>query len=125
MEVDKTDSVTERLLERSWAGRDRRASERELLVDATAAALFGAAAAVLLLAGNLTALRPGLALLLVAVYALVGRIEFPVGVGYVVPTQLILVPMLLLLPPAVVPAAVGAGMVIGNGSRGRTQFPAD
>ncbi|HEY4828835.1 MAG TPA: diguanylate cyclase [Solirubrobacteraceae bacterium] len=115
MEVDKTDSVTERLLERSWAGRDRRASERELLVDATAAALFGAAAAVLLLAGNLTGLRPGLALLLVAVYALVGRIEFPVGVGYVVPTQLILVPMLLLLPPAVVPAAVGAGMVIGNG----------
>jgi diguanylate cyclase (GGDEF)-like protein len=48
------------------------------------------------------------------VYALVCRIEFPLGAGYVVPTQLILVPMLMLLPPAVVPAAVGAGMVIGN-----------
>ena len=55
-----------------------------------------------------------MAALLIGVYALVGRIEFPVGAGYVVPTQLILVPMLLMLPPAVVPAAVGAGMVSGN-----------
>jgi diguanylate cyclase (GGDEF)-like protein len=51
---------------------------------------------------------------LIAVYALVGRIEFPVGAGYVVPTQLILVPMLLVLPPAAVPAAVGSGMALGN-----------
>ena len=43
-------------------------------------------------------------------YALVARIEFPVGAGYVVPTQLVLVPMLLVLPPAAVPAAVGIGM---------------
>ena len=47
-------------------------------------------------------------------YALVARIEFPVGAGYVVPTQLVLVPMLLVLPPAAVPAAVGLGMAIGN-----------
>jgi diguanylate cyclase (GGDEF)-like protein len=115
MEVYETDSVTERLLERSWAGRDRRASERELVVDATAAALFGAVAGLLLLGANVTGLRLPVTALLVAVYALVCRIEFPVGAGYVVPTQLILVPMLLILPPAVVPAAVGAGMVIGNG----------
>lgn len=114
-EFYERDSVTERLLERSWAGRDRRASERELLVDATAAALFGAVAVMLLMDGTLAGLRPAVAVLLVAVYALVCRIEFPVGVGYVVPTQLILVPMLLTLPPAVVPAAVGLGMVIGNG----------
>ena len=114
-ELYDTDSLTERLLERSWAGRDRRASERELAVDATAAALFGVVAAALALGGSMTGLRPAIAVLLVGVYALVVRIEFPVGVGYVVPTQLILVPMLLLLPPAVVPAAVGAGMVIGNG----------
>jgi len=115
IELYETDSVTERLLERSWAGRDRRASERELLVDAGAAALFAATAAELALNGHLAGMRPAVAALLVAVYALVGRIEFPVGVGYVVPTQLILVPMLLLLPPAAVPAAVGAGMVLGNG----------
>lgn len=114
VELQETESVTERLLERSWEGRERRASERELLIDAIAAALFAGVAGLLLIAGNLTGLRVGMLVLLVGVYALVGRIEFPVGVGYVVPTQLILMPMLLILPTAVVPAAVGAGMVIGN-----------
>ncbi|MGA8340080.1 MAG: HD domain-containing phosphohydrolase [Solirubrobacteraceae bacterium] len=118
---DVTQSATEQLLERSWGRRERRASQRELVVDAVAAALFVAVAAALLLAAGGT--RPhagqagpfsGTAVLLVAVYALVGRIEFAVGAGYVVPTQLILVPMLLVLPPAAVPAAVGAGMVLGN-----------
>src|SRR5262249_56009112 len=99
--------------------RERSASQRELLVDAIAAALFVAVAAVLLLAAGGThphagAVGPftGTAALLIAVYALVVRIEFPVGAGYVVPTQLILVPMLMLLPPAVVPVAVGAGLVL-------------
>jgi diguanylate cyclase (GGDEF)-like protein len=118
---DVTESATEQLLERSWGRRERRASQRELIVDAVAAALFVAAAGALLLAAGGT--RPhagqvgpfsGTAVLLIAVYALVGRIEFAVGAGYVVPTQLILVPMLLVLPPAAVPAAVGAGMALGN-----------
>jgi diguanylate cyclase (GGDEF)-like protein len=116
------ESATERLLERSWEERKRSASQRELLVDAIAAALFMAVAAALLLAAGLTpthagAVGPftGTAALLIAVYALVVRIEFPVGAGYVVPTQLILVPMLLVLPPAAVPAAVGCGMALGNG----------
>lgn len=115
MELHDTESVTERLLEHSWEWRDRRASERELFIDAIAAALFAAVAGILVLGGSLAGLHVPALALLVAVYALVGRIEFPVGVGYVVPTQLVLVPMLLILPPAIVPAAVGAGMVIGNG----------
>jgi diguanylate cyclase (GGDEF)-like protein len=114
VELQETESATERLLERSWEGRDRRASERELLIDAIAAALFGAVACLLILGGNLGGLRLPVLALFIGVYALVGRIEFPVGVGYVVPTQLILMPMLLILPPAVIPAAVGAGMVAGN-----------
>jgi diguanylate cyclase (GGDEF)-like protein len=115
------ESATEQLLERSWEERKRSASERELLVDAIAAALFVAVATVLLLAAGGThphvgAVGPitGTAGLLIAVYALVVRIEFPVGAGYVVPTQLILVPMLLVLPPAAVPAAVGCGMALGS-----------
>jgi diguanylate cyclase (GGDEF)-like protein len=115
------ESATERLLERSWEERERSASERELLVDAIAAALFVTVAATLLLAAGgihplAGAVGPftGTAALLIAVYALVVRIEFPVGAGYVVPTQLILVPMLLVLPPAAVPAAVGCGMALGN-----------
>src|SRR5579875_3662263 len=96
-EDHRAPSAAEQLLEGSWEARARHASQRELVVDATAALLFAAAAAGLVLAGGLAGLRPGLAALLVAVYALVGRIEFPVGTGYVVPTQLILVPMLLML----------------------------
>jgi diguanylate cyclase (GGDEF)-like protein len=112
--ADQSQSAIERLLEHSWEGRERQASERELIVDATAAALFIVSAGALLGRGHLAGLRPGIAALLIAVYALVGRIEFPVGAGYVVPTQLILVPMLLMLPPATVPLAVAAGLVVGN-----------
>ncbi len=113
---DLSQSPTERLLERSWERRERRASERELIVDAVAAALFAATAGVLLLiAGDNVTVRPGLTALLVAVYALVARIEFPVGAGYVVPTQLVLVPMLMVLAPEAVPVAVAAGLVLGNG----------
>src|ERR1700753_3608200 len=108
------ESATERLLEGSWHHRERRASERELLVEAGAAALFAGAGGALTHGGGLSGPRPGVALLLTVVYALVGRIEFPVGTRYVVPTQLILVPMLLMLPPAAVPVAVGIGLVSGN-----------
>jgi diguanylate cyclase (GGDEF)-like protein len=112
--AEESQSATERLLETSWEGRERRASERELVVEASAAALFIVAAAVLLLVGGVAGLRPQVAVLLVTVYAVVGRIEFPVGAGYVVPTQLILVPMLLMLPPAIVPVAVAVGLVSGT-----------
>jgi diguanylate cyclase (GGDEF)-like protein len=112
--ADASQSATERLLETSWEGRERQASQRELVVEASAAALFVVAAVVQILTGGVAGLRPEVAVLLIAVYAVVGRIEFPVGAGFVVPTQLILVPMLLMLPPAVVPAAVAIGLVSGN-----------
>jgi diguanylate cyclase (GGDEF)-like protein len=115
IELHQERSATERLLERSWEARERRASQRELIVDAAAGALFGAVAiALLMLGGGVAGLSSSTVFLLIAVYALVGRIEFPVGAGYVVPTQLILVPMLLILPPSAVPPAVGAGMLLGN-----------
>src|SRR5205807_291476 len=44
-----------------------------------------------------------LVLLLVLSYALAGRIEFEIGAGSAVPTQLVLVPMLFLLPLGLVP----------------------
>ncbi len=107
-------SATERLLERSWDSRDRRGSEREIAVEAIAGLFFLLVAALLLRAGGFSGLHPGLAALLIAVYGLVGRIEFPVGAGHVVPTQLILIPMLVMLPPATVPVAVLCGLVSGN-----------
>ncbi len=111
-------SATERLLEHSWDARERRGSEREIAVEATAGLLFVVAAGLLVLAGGLGGLRPGLAALLIGVYALVGRVEFPVGAGHVVPTQLILVPMLVMLPPAAVPLAVLCGLVSGSALAG-------
>ena len=111
---DQSQSATERLLEGSWERRERRASERELVVEAAAAVLFAAACAVLLSVGGSAGLRQGIAALLIIVYALVARIEFPVGTGYVVPTQLILIPMLVMLPPAVVPPAVAIGLLGGS-----------
>jgi diguanylate cyclase (GGDEF)-like protein len=53
------------------------------------------------------------AVLLVGAYAVVSRIEFELGPGSAVPTQLVLVPMLFLLPVSAVPLFVAAGFVAG------------
>jgi len=106
-------AVTERLLEDSWEARARRASRRELAVEAGAGTLFLAAAATLLAVSETAGdVRLEVAGLLVALYALVARIEFPVGTGHVVPTQLVLIPMLVVLPPAAVPVAVVVGLLV-------------
>ena len=54
----------------------------------------------------------GLAVALVAAYALVARAEFPAGAGFAVPTQVVLVPMLLLLPTPTVPLLVALALII-------------
>jgi diguanylate cyclase (GGDEF)-like protein len=58
--------------------------------------------------------RPATAALLVLTLALASRIEFEVGTGSAVPTQAVLVPMLLLLPPPVVPLCVAGGYALGG-----------
>jgi HD-GYP domain-containing protein (c-di-GMP phosphodiesterase class II) len=50
----------------------------------------------------------------VASYALASRIDFEVGTGSAVPTQLVLVPMLALLPVQDVPLCVVAGLLLGG-----------
>ncbi|MGZ4183786.1 MAG: HD domain-containing phosphohydrolase [Solirubrobacteraceae bacterium] len=109
----------ERLLEESWDSRTERANRRELIVEGSAAVLF------LAVAGPLAAtalashrVDPWLALLLVGLYALVATaVRFPLGAGYVVPTYVILVPMLLLLPPSTVPLLTAAALVLGSVAR--------
>ena len=108
-------SATERLLEDSWEARHRRASHREVSVEAAAAALFVAAAVSLLLGSHaLAQLHPGVVLVLIAAYAVVARVQFPVGAGLVLPTQLILFPMLVALPPGAVPVSVACALVGSN-----------
>jgi HD-GYP domain-containing protein (c-di-GMP phosphodiesterase class II) len=60
---------------------------------------------------------PGLAAALVAACAVAYLVRFHDGGGYAVPTQLVVVPMLLLLPPGAVPLFVVAGMTIANLTR--------
>src|SRR3954453_13569914 len=108
-------SAAERLLEDSWEGRGRRASQREILAELAAAVAFIAAATGLVaVAGASRGLHLGVAALFVALYTVVARIEFPVGPGPVVPTQLVLVPMLVVLPPSAIPTLVAAGLVASS-----------
>jgi diguanylate cyclase (GGDEF)-like protein len=109
----------DRLLEESWAERQRRAANRELVVEGIAAILFLSIAIPLALPA-LTAHRldGSLALLLIGLYALVaGTIRFPIGAGYLVPTYGLLVPMLLLLPPASVPLLAAVSWLLASAGR--------
>jgi len=47
-----------------------------------------------------------------AAAALMGRLEFEIGSGFTVPTQLVFVPMLFVLPPAIVPVIVAAAIAL-------------
>jgi len=117
-DVRSTDPV-DRLMEDSWKKRTQRAGPRELLVELLAALSF-LAVAIPLAAPSLAAhdIHGETAILLVALYALVAAtIRFPVGAGYAVPSYLVLVPMLLLLPPQVVPLLTAAGLVMASIAR--------
>jgi len=109
----------DRLLEDSWDSRTRRASRRELVAESGAAAAFLALAVPLAVHGLIHShADPALAALLVALYAVVSRgVKFPIGAGYVVPSYLVLVPMLLLLPPLAVPLLAAAGLALGTAAR--------
>jgi diguanylate cyclase (GGDEF)-like protein len=112
----RSSDPVERLLEDSWQTRSRRVGGRELLVESGATLAFLACAIPLAIpAFQSPALDPLLAALLVGMYALASRmIKFPIGAGYVVPSYLVLVPMLLLEPPALAPLLTALGLVVGT-----------
>ena len=127
----RSEAAADRLLEDSWVSRSRRLPRRELFTELVAAGLFLLAAGALLLAsGAPGGFDVGVALVLLTVYVVLAGIEFPVGGGNVVPTQLVLIPMLVLLPPATVPVLVAAGLLLakladwarGKGSLDRALF---
>ena len=106
----------ERLLEESWDSRGQGAGRRELVLETLAGVLFVLIAAPLAAPSIAShAFDPVLALCLVALLAFVaGWIRFPIGAGYVLPSYLVLVPMLLLLPARTVPLLTAAGMAVGG-----------
>ena len=104
----------ERLLEHWRPYRPRRLTPREVRVEAVCAAGFVVVALVLALTVSSDRSTDVLvAAGLVASLALVSRVRLYLGAGYAMPTQLVLVPMLYLLPVPLVPACVALGLVAG------------
>lgn len=103
------------MIEERRARRLQRLARRELWSFAVFAAGFVAAAVALALLVP-SDRHPGAVavILLVAAYAAAFRLDFEIGTGSAVPTELILVPMLFVLPVGLVPIAVAAGVVLGS-----------
>jgi putative nucleotidyltransferase with HDIG domain len=110
------DPDAQRVIEEQRARRLSRLATRDRATTAVSLALF------LVAAGSLAAVLPShrspsafAVALLLAAYAVAFRLDFEVGSGSAVPTQLILVPMLFVLPTGMVPLVVAAGILLGNG----------
>ncbi len=76
--------------------------------------LLAAVAALATLAPSARPLTLAGAAGLIALHSLAQRVRFDVGAGYTAPTQLVLVPMLLIAPPAAVPIMVALGCVVAR-----------
>jgi diguanylate cyclase (GGDEF)-like protein len=112
----RSSNPVERLLEESWEERSRGPNARKLVVESAATGLFLAVAVPWALPSLRAGHVPvGLATLLVVLYALVAEtVRLPLGRGYVVPSYLMLVPMLLLLPASVVPLFAAGALLAGS-----------
>src|SRR6266480_876226 len=109
------DPEEQRVIEERRARRLQRLAHRELYSFVVFAGGFVVTA--LALAFALPSERsPGVAavLVLIGAYAAAFRLDFEIGTGSAVPTQLILVPMLFVLPVGFVPLAVAAGVLLGS-----------
>jgi hypothetical protein len=103
----------EALIENARARVKKRMSPREWVGSWVTALGFVVAAGVCaLMAPWPRELDPWLATALVTAYALASRVRFHVGANYTVPTQLVLVPMLFLLPTPLVPALVALAQLV-------------
>ena len=90
-------------------------TRRELAVEGLSAAGFLAVTTLLVLTlPDQRELDLPLALALVVAYAIAGRVRFAARYGFTVPTQLVFVPMLFLLPVGAVPLFVAAAIMLGS-----------
>jgi putative nucleotidyltransferase with HDIG domain len=101
------------LLEDSREREVSRLTARERLVEVLVGGGFVIAAAVLVASSSHTPAWTNFALTVVALAA-ASRVIFEVGSTYTVPLQLVLVPMMFVLPPGFVPLAVATALVLGK-----------
>jgi putative nucleotidyltransferase with HDIG domain len=118
------DPAVQELLESSAESLPEPMPRRMLVVEGIASAAFLASAAALiaLLPGEAPA--PGPFAACVLAYAVASRARFEMGIGFALPTQIVLVPMLFVLPIAWVPLAAAVAMALAyvpSVARGTTQ----
>jgi HD-GYP domain-containing protein (c-di-GMP phosphodiesterase class II) len=103
------------LVERSREHRLLALARREVIVEWSAATLFAAIALALDMATT-SSRSPSLwlAATLLVLYAAFSRIDFEVGGGSAVPSELVLVPMYAFLPAQQLPFVVALGLIIGH-----------
>src|SRR6266480_883465 len=116
------DALTERRMGETIARRASGPPAREVVVESAFGLLFVTAALLLaVLAPTHRDFSAPLAVGFVVALAVAVRVEFASGAGFALPTQLVFVPMLLLLPTPIVPLLVAAAMVlVGLTRRGRS-----
>jgi putative nucleotidyltransferase with HDIG domain len=91
-----------------------RPPRHEQRVDNAMALVFLTAASALAAVAPATQVAAGTATALVVALAVLSRVEIDLALGFAVPTELAVVPMLFLLPPAYVPLLVAAGLMLGR-----------
>ena len=113
--VEGLDPEAQRVIEEQRSRRLARLAANERVSLAVSNVLFFTSA-VALIAWLPSTRAPSLSvvLLLVAAYAVAFRIDFEIATGCAVPTQLVLVPMLFVLPVGWVPLAVAGAIVLGS-----------
>ena len=105
--------LAERLVGEARTRRAREMDHRERVVLGTSAALFVAVAtAMALLLPQTREPRPLLGAILVVAYALLARVRFEFGEAYVSAEELIMMPMLVLMPAPFVPLLMAGGSLL-------------
>ena len=118
------DLLTTELVEHARTSATRALSNRTAAY-LLAGAFLGAAVAIAALAPAVRSFSPVAAVLAVLAYAAVSRVSFEVGNGWVLATQLVVVPIFFALPPRDVPLVIAAGYFLGEVpgiARRRTQL---
>ena len=103
--------LVERARERA---RRRMGTLEERVALAIAATFVAAATAAAIFLPAVRPFSPVAAVLAVAAYAVASRVQCEVRNNFAAPTQLVLVPMLFVLPPRDVPLLVAAGYIAGE-----------